>query len=103
MNITHVVRGSEYLSSTPKYNLLYKAFGWEPAPEYVHLPPVMQDAHHKLSKRHGDESFEDLMVREGYVVEAVLNYIALLGWSPSGTRGDLYSLTNWKKTSICLV
>ena len=84
MHITHVVRGSEYLSSTPKYNLLYKAFGWEP-PVYVHLPAVMRDAHHKLSKRHGDKSFEDL-VREGYVVEAIVNYIALLGWSPSGTQ-----------------
>ncbi len=81
MKITHVVRGSEYLSSTPKYNLLYQAFGWE-APVYVHLPAVMRDAHHKLSKRHGDKSFEDL-VREGYLVEAIVNYIALLGWSPS--------------------
>ena len=81
MEITHVVRGSEYLSSTPKYNLLYKAFGWG-APVYVHLPAVMRDANHKLSKRHGDKSFEDL-VREGYLVEAIVNYIALLGWSPS--------------------
>lgn len=81
MKITHVVRGSEYLSSTPKYNLLYQAFGWE-HPVYVHLPAVMRDAHHKLSKRHGDKSFEDL-VNEGYVVEAIMNYIALLGWSPS--------------------
>ena len=89
MHITHVVRGSEYLSSTPKYNLLYKAFGWEP-PVYVHLPAVMRDAHHKLSKRHGDKSLEDL-VREGYVVEAIVNYIALLGWSPSGTQ-EIFSL-----------
>ena len=89
MHITHVVRGSEYLSSTPKYNLLYKAFGWEP-PVYVHLPAVMRDAHHKLSKRHGDKSIEDL-VREGYVVEAIVNYIALLGWSPSGTQ-EIFSL-----------
>lgn len=89
MHITHVVRGSEYLSSTPKYNLLYKAFDWEP-PVYVHLPAVMRDAHHKLSKRHGDKSFEDL-VREGYVVEAIVNYIALLGWSPSGTQ-EIFSL-----------
>lgn len=89
MHITHVVRGSEYLSSTPKYNLLYKAFGWE-SPVYVHLPAVMRDAHHKLSKRHGDKSFEDL-VREGYVVEAIVNYIALLGWSPSGTQ-EIFSL-----------
>ena len=86
MHITHVVRGSEYLSSTPKYNLLYKAFGWEP-PVYVHLPAVMRDAH---PKRHGDKSFEDL-VREGYVVEAIVNYIALLGWSPSGTQ-EIFSL-----------
>lgn len=81
MKITHVVRGSEYLSSTPKYNLLYQAFGWD-APVYVHLPAVMRDAHHKLSKRHGDKSFEEL-VREGFLVEAIVNYIALLGWSPS--------------------
>ena len=89
MQITHVVRGSEYLSSTPKYNLLYQAFGWEP-PVYVHLPAVMRDAHHKLSKRHGDKSFEDL-VNEGYLVEAIINYIALLGWSPSDNR-EIFSL-----------
>lgn len=89
MHITHVVRGSEYLSSTPKYNLLYRAFGWEP-PIYVHLPAVMRDAHHKLSKRHGDKSFEDL-VNEGYVVEAIVNYIALLGWSPSDNT-EIFSL-----------
>ncbi|MEA4972079.1 Glutamate--tRNA ligase [bioreactor metagenome] len=84
MKITHVVRGSEYLSSTPKYNLLYDAFGWD-APTYIHLPPVMRDAQHKLSKRHGDKSFEDL-VNEGYIVEAIMNYIALLGWSPSDNQ-----------------
>lgn len=84
MKITHVVRGSEYLSSTPKYNLLYDAFGWD-APTYIHLPPVMRDAQHKLSKRHGDKSFEDL-VREGYIVEAIMNYIALLGWSPADNQ-----------------
>lgn len=89
MKITHVVRGSEYLSSTPKYNLLYDAFGWEP-PTYVHLPAVMRDAHHKLSKRHGDKSFEDLL-NEGYLVEAIVNYIALLGWSPGGTT-EIFSL-----------
>ena len=71
MDITHVVRGSEYLSSTPKYNLLYKAFGWN-APQYVHLPPVMKDAHHKLSKRNGDASFGDL-IDKGYIPEAVMN------------------------------
>lgn len=89
MCITHVVRGSEYLSSTPKYNLLYEAFGWEP-PVYVHLPAVMRDAHHKLSKRHGDKSFEDL-INEGYLVEAIVNYIALLGWSPGDTR-EIFTL-----------
>lgn len=89
MHITHVVRGSEYLSSTPKYNLLYQAFGWD-APVYVHLPAVMRDAHHKLSKRHGDKSFEDL-VNEGYLVEAIVNYIALLGWSPSDNT-EIFSL-----------
>ena len=84
MAITHVVRGSEYLSSTPKYTLLYQAFGWQ-EPQYVHLPPVMKDAHHKLSKRNGDASFQDLMAK-GYLPEAVINYIALLGWSPSDNR-----------------
>ncbi len=81
MNITHVVRGAEYLSSTPKYNLLYEAFGWE-IPTYVHLPAVMKDQHHKLSKRNGDASFQDLL-EKGYLPEAIINYIALLGWSPS--------------------
>ena len=89
MKITHVVRGSEYLSSTPKYNLLYDAFGWD-APTYIHLPPVMRDAHNKLSKRHGDKSFEDL-IKEGYIVEAIVNYIALLGWSPSDNT-EIFSL-----------
>jgi len=89
MKITHVVRGSEYLSSTPKYNLLYDAFGWD-APVYVHLPAVMRDAHNKLSKRHGDKSFEDL-INEGYLPEAVVNYIALLGWSPSDNK-EIFSL-----------
>ena len=81
MNITHVVRGAEYLSSTPKYNLLYEAFGWD-IPTYVHLPAVMKDQHHKLSKRNGDASFQDL-VAKGYLPKAIVNYIALLGWSPS--------------------
>lgn len=84
MGITHVVRGSEYLSSAPKYNLLYEGFGW-PVPTYVHCAPVMRDAHHKMSKRHGDPSYEDLKA-QGYLTEAILNYVALLGWSP---RGDL--------------
>ncbi len=81
MHITHVVRGDEYLSSTPKYNLLYDAFGWD-IPTYIHLPPVMKDQHSKLSKRNGDASFQDLL-EKGYLPEAIINYIALLGWSPS--------------------
>lgn len=84
MKITHVVRGNEYLSSTPKYNILYQAFGWD-IPTYVHVPSVMKDAQHKLSKRNGDASFQDLIAK-GYLAEAILNYIALLGWSPGGTR-----------------
>ena len=80
MNITHVIRGTEYLSSTPKYNLMYDAFGWE-RPVYIHLPPIMKDSQHKLSKRNGDASYEDF-VNKGYVKEAIINYIALLGWSP---------------------
>lgn len=84
MNITHVVRGSEYLSSTPKYNLLYKAFGWD-IPTYVHLPLILNEEGHKLSKRLGDKSFEDLL-EEGYLVEAVINFIALLGWNPGDER-----------------
>lgn len=93
MGITHVVRGSEYLSSTPKYNLLYRAFGWE-IPKYVHLPLIMgRDAEgnvSKLSKRHGSVSFENL-IQEGYLSEAVVNYIALLGWSPKSDR-EIFSL-----------
>ena len=80
MGITHVIRGTEYLSSTPKYNLMYDAYGWD-RPEYIHLPPIMKDAQHKLSKRNGDASYEDF-VNKGYVKEAIVNYIALLGWSP---------------------
>ena len=80
MGITHVIRGTEYLSSTPKYNLMYDAFGWE-RPAYIHLPPIMKDAQHKLSKRNGDASYEDF-VKKGFVKEAIVNYIALLGWSP---------------------
>ncbi|HIT86590.1 MAG TPA: glutamate--tRNA ligase [Candidatus Coprocola pullicola] len=94
MKITHVVRGSEYLSSTPKYSLLYEAFGWE-APVYVHLPAVMRDAHNKLSKRHGDKSFEDLL-KEGFLVEAIVNYIALLGWSPSDNK-EIFTLKELEK------
>ncbi len=84
MNITHVVRGKEYLSSAPKYNLLYEAFGWE-IPKYVHCAPVMKDAHNKLSKRNGDASYEDL-IKKGYLKDAVINYIALLGWAPKGEQ-----------------
>ena len=86
MGITHVVRGSEYLSSAPKYNLLYQAFGWE-APTYVHCSPVMRDAQNKMSKRHGDPSYEDLKA-QGYLTEAILNYVALLGWSPKGEQSE---------------
>jgi len=84
MGITHVVRGSEYLSSAPKYDLLYRGFGWE-IPKYIHCSPVMRDAHNKMSKRHGDPSYEDL-IAQGYLTDAVLNYVALLGWSPKGEK-----------------
>ncbi len=94
MDITHVVRGNEYLSSTPKYNLLYDTFGWR-KPIYVHCPPVMKDEHHKLSKRNGDASFQDL-VAKGYLPEAIINYIALLGWSPE-TDQEIYTLDELKK------
>ena len=80
MGITHVIRGTEYLSSTPKYNLMYDAFGWE-RPQYMHLPPIMKDQTRKLSKRYGDANFEDFM-KKGFLPEAIVNYIALLGWSP---------------------
>jgi len=84
MGITHVVRGSEYLSSAPKYNLLYEGFGWE-IPHYVHCSPVMRDAHNKMSKRHGDPSYEDL-IAQGFLTDAVINYVTLLGWSPKGEQ-----------------
>ncbi len=89
MQITHIVRGNEYLASTPKYNLLYEAFGWE-IPTYIHCSPVMRDHSHKLSKRDGDASYEDF-IKKGYLKEAVLNYIALLGWSPQGER-EMFTL-----------
>ena len=89
MAITHIIRGNEYLSSTPKYNLLYEAFGWE-IPKYIHCSPVMKDAQHKLSKRNGDASYEDLKAK-GYLTEAILNYIALLGWSPQGEQ-EIFTL-----------
>lgn len=84
MNITHVVRGNEYLSSSPKYVRLYEAFGWE-VPVYVHLPLITDENHKKLSKRSGHSSFEDL-VEQGFLPEAIVNYIALLGWSPEDNR-----------------
>lgn len=87
MQITHVIRGMEYLSSTPKYNLMYDTFGWE-RPQYMHLPPIMRDAQHKLSKRYGDANFEDF-IGKGFMVEAIVNYISLLGWAPQGTREKL--------------
>lgn len=90
MGITHVVRGSEYLSSTPKYNLLYEALGWEP-PEYVHLPLILGTDGKKLSKRHGATSFQDL-VAEGYLVEAIVNYLAFLGWAPGSDTREIFSL-----------
>ena len=84
MGITHVMRGNEYLASTPKYNLLYEAFGWE-KPVYIHLSQIMKDAHRKLSKRYGDAYYEDFLAK-GYLKEAVLNYVALLGWNPGDER-----------------
>jgi glutamyl-tRNA synthetase len=97
MGITHVVRGSEYLSSAPKYNLLYEAFGWD-IPLYVHCAPVMRDAQNKMSKRHGDPSYEDL-IAQGYLTKAVLNYVALLGWSPKGdiAEQEIFSLDELAK------
>lgn len=89
MGITHVVRGSEYLSSAPKYDLLYKGFGWD-IPKYVHCSPVMRDAHNKMSKRHGDPSYEDL-IAQGFLTDAVINYVALLGWSPRGEQ-EIFSM-----------
>lgn len=89
MGITHVVRGCEYLSSTPKYNRLYQAFGWD-VPVYVHCPHIMKDSHAKLSKRNGDASFEDL-IKKGFLKDSILNYIALLGWNP-GTTQELFKL-----------
>lgn len=90
MKITHVVRGCEYLSSTPKYNLLYSAFGWE-VPIYVHLPQVLNESGEKLSKRRGDASFDEL-INMGFLPQAIVNYIALLGWSPSDNK-EIFSLS----------
>ena len=84
MHITHVIRGNEYLSSTPKYNLLYQAFGWE-IPTYIHVSPIIKENGKKLSKREGDASYEDF-INKGYLKDAIINYIALLGWSPGGDK-----------------
>ncbi len=89
MNITHVVRGNEYLSSSPKYNRLYEAFGWE-VPTYIHCPLITDEEHKKLSKRSGHSSFEDLL-EQGFLTEAIVNFVALLGWSPTENR-EIYSL-----------
>ncbi len=89
MGVTHVVRGNEYLSSAPKYNRLYEAFGWE-VPVYIHCPLITDEEHHKLSKRSGHSSFEDLL-EQGFVTEAVVNYVALLGWAPKDNR-EIFSL-----------
>ena len=87
MAINYVIRGVEYLSSTPKYNLMYDAFGWQ-RPNYMHLSPIMKDAQRKLSKRYGDANFEDFL-EKGYLPKAIVNYIALLGWSPKGEQEKL--------------
>lgn len=89
MGVTHVVRGNEYLSSAPKYNRIYEAFGWE-VPTYVHCPLITNEEHQKLSKRSGHSSYEDLL-EQGFLTEAIVNFVALLGWSPSENR-EIYSL-----------
>ena len=89
MKITHVVRGNEYLSSAPKYTRLYHAFGWE-EPKYIHCPLITNEEHQKLSKRSGHSSYEDL-IEQGFLSEAVVNYVALLGWSPTDNR-EIFSL-----------
>ena len=95
MGITHVVRGNEYLSSSPKYNLLYEAFGWD-VPVYVHCPLITDEEHHKLSKRCGHSSYEDL-IEQGFVSEAVVNFVALLGWSPEDNQ-EIMSLDELVKS-----
>lgn len=89
MEISHVVRGNEYLSSSPKYNRLYQAFGWE-VPKYIHCPLITDEEHHKLSKRSGHSSYEDL-VEQGFLTEAIVNFVALLGWSPASNE-EIFSL-----------
>ncbi len=104
MGITHVIRGTEYLSSTPKYNLMYDAFGWE-RPVYIHLPTIMKDATRKLSKRYGDANFDDF-INKGYLEEAIINYVALLGWCPKNNAEkmtlaemiDLFDLSGISKS-----
>ena len=95
MGITHVVRGTEYLSSSPKYNRLYEAFGWE-VPAYIHCPTITNEEHKKLSKRSGHSSFQDL-IEQGFLPEAVVNFVALLGWSPSDNR-EIFSLPELVET-----
>ena len=95
MAITHVMRGNEYLASTPKYNLLYEAFGWE-KPTYIHMTPIMRDQTHKLSKRDGDAYYEDYL-KKGYLKEAIINYVALLGWNPGDER-EFFTLDELKET-----
>ena len=102
MEITHVVRGNEYLSSTPKYTCLYRAFGWE-EPKYIHCPLITNEEHQKLSKRSGHSSYEDL-IEQGFVSEAVVNFVALLGWSPPGndeifTMGELIEAFDYRNIS----
>jgi glutamyl-tRNA synthetase len=89
MGITHVVRGNEYLSSSPKYNRLYAAFGWD-VPIYIHCPLITDEEHHKLSKRSGHSSYEDL-VEQGFLTEAIVNFVSLLGWSPEGNQ-EIFTL-----------
>jgi len=89
MGITHVVRGNEYISSSPKYNRLYEAFGWE-VPKYIHCPLITNEEHQKLSKRSGHSSYEDL-IEQGFLTEAVVNFVALLGWSPENDK-EIFSL-----------
>lgn len=95
MGITHVVRGNEYLSSSPKYNRLYEAFGWD-VPVYVHCPLITDEEHHKLSKRCGHSSYEDL-IEQGFLTEAVVNFVALLGWSPTDSNEEIFSLEELAK------
>lgn len=105
MGITHCIRGVEYLMSTPKYNLLYDALGWQ-RPVYIHLQPIMRDANHKLSKRDGDAGFEDFL-RKGFLPHAIVNYIALLGWNPKNNVEkmsmaeliDLFSIEGLQKSA----